>query len=530
LASLADIVITADRSMMTNHRGKEFLGFMTTAPAVLLPEALWKWISMPKLEVDELGRPVQAPYGLRKVEAALKDAGISAEVVDPDHVAKYVKGGAKAVFVGHHDYFAYNAPSNEYWLVTGKEPINRRTFLSFVRKLCELKKKHNPSLKVVVGGPAAWQWLYAPEFLEEFGVDVIVEGEGEKAAVELAKAIIEGKELPRFVMVGPSDVPRLEEIPTIKGASVNGLIEIMRGCPRRCSFCPVTLRPLRHYTLEMVEAELRVNAESGVKSGILHSDDVPLYGSSGVEVNMDALLKLHALAKKYYEEVSWSHATCSTVLYGEKEHKMVTKVAELLLDGGQLYVGLQTGIETGSPRLAERIMPGKAAPFSPRDWPEVVKEAFAIMHEAKFIPAATLILGLPGETPDDVLKTIELVDELKPYRSLIVPMFFVPMGALRSKEWFTSVKLTIEHAELMLAAMRHSAYWAEDIVKNFYLRGLAAAPARLALLWFVRAAKKFSQRVAPEKVLEYIERSRAELLKWTAKREALLQSLKSAAS
>jgi len=33
-----DIVITTDRSMMTDHHHHEFLGFMTTGPAFGVPE------------------------------------------------------------------------------------------------------------------------------------------------------------------------------------------------------------------------------------------------------------------------------------------------------------------------------------------------------------------------------------------------------------------------------------------------------------------------------------------------------------
>ena len=521
-----DIVITVDRSMMSTHRGREFLGFMTTAPPVGLPEKLWNWIAMPKVPVDDYGRPQQAPYGLRKIEAALQDSGIPATIVDPDHVRNYIKRGVKAVFIGHHDYFAFNPPSSEYWLVTGEEPVNRRSFLEFMSKLLEYKRKYNPDLKIVVGGPAAWQWLYVPEYLRKFEVDTVVEGEGEKVAVELAKMILEGEKLPRFVMVGPRDVPQLSEIPVIRAPSINGLVEIMRGCPRRCSFCSVTLRALRYYTLEMIEAELRVNAESGIRDGILHSDDVSLYGAKGLEPNMDALIKLHALAKRYYHEVSWSHASLATLLYGEKRYKMVSRLAEILLDERQKYVGLQTGIETGSPRLADKVMPKKVAPYKPEMWPDVVREAFQIMHENKFIPAATVILGLPGETVDDVVKTIELIEDLKDYRSLIVPMFFVPMGALRSSDWFTSIHLTREHAELMLVALKHSLKWAKDILVNYYATGARMAPLRILLLRFIKMAESFASTLTPERILYYIERSRKKLIGKPREKEPIIEKIK----
>ena len=50
-----DFVITSDRTMITDHRGKEFVGFMTTAPPVLFPERIWLWICAPKIKCDRWG-------------------------------------------------------------------------------------------------------------------------------------------------------------------------------------------------------------------------------------------------------------------------------------------------------------------------------------------------------------------------------------------------------------------------------------------------------------------------------------------
>lgn len=58
----------------------------------------------------------------------------------------------------------------------------------------------------------------------------------------------------------------------------------------------------------------------------------------------------------------------------------------------------------------------------------MVVEAHKLLQENNWVPCSTLIMGLPGETPDDVIKTIELVEELKDFKSLIVPLFFVPIG------------------------------------------------------------------------------------------------------
>ncbi|MDP7982931.1 MAG: radical SAM protein, partial [Conexivisphaerales archaeon] len=500
-----DFIISVDRTLMTTHHDREFVGFMTTGPAVLLPERLWMWLSAPKAKKGPDGLPKFAPYGLRKIEAALLDAGYSAAIVDPDDIPRYA-AEAKAFMIGHHDYFAFNPPSSEWWLVTGREPVNRKSLLKFMSTVAEVKRSRNPGLKIIAGGPAAWQWLYVPHYVEQFAVDTIVDGEAEKAVVQLAKAVVDGSELPRYLSVAPRDSPKLDEINKIKGASVNGLIEIMRGCPRGCKFCNVTLRPLRYIPLEDIEEELKVNRAAGIRAGILHSEDVLLYGADGIHPRPEPLLKLHELAKRYYDKsVTWSHASLAAVVSAEREHGLIRRLSELLLRDEQSFLGFQTGIETGSPRLARVIMPAKASPYPADKWPDVVEEAFSILHDNHMVPAATIILGLPGEVPDDLTKTMELMDRLKDYRSMIVPMFFVPMGVLRREDWFRSVSLNREHAELMVATMRHSVRWAKDIVNKFYLKGVAATPMRSLIMYFLNRAAKFSEGLTPEKVLDYIE-------------------------
>ena len=483
-----EIILTTDRTMMSNHHGKEFIGFMTTGPAIGMPEKLWMWIACPKMKVDSMGRPWQAPYALRKLEALLQDKGYNAAIIDPDYVVRYLPD-AKILMLSHHDYFALCPPSSEWWLVTKKEPVNAKSFRNFMNSLPIAKAKER-GLKIMVGGPAAWQWLYRPDLMSRWGIDTIVDGEGERIVVDLVERAYSEEPLPRYVFVGPGDVPGIEEIPPIRRPSINGLIEIMRGCPRGCRFCSVTLRPLRHMPLELIEEEMLVNVREGVRSGILHSEDVLLYGAKGIMLNPDALIKLHQLARKHWESIAWSHASLAAIKNAEEEHKLISRLREIICSEGQDYWGVEVGIETGSVRLAKKIMPAKSAPYPAEKWPEVVEDAFAIMHENNIIPAATLILGLPEETPEDVVKTAELLDRLKPYRSLIVPMFFVPMGVLKNKDWFTDVEVKDEHIEVMRRCFWHSVRWAEEIIEKFYLRKSHHAPLRLLLKMFLNYAKR----------------------------------------
>lgn len=78
-------------------------------------------------------------------------------------------------------------------------------------------------------------------------------------------------------------------------------------------------------------------------------------------------------------------------------------------------------------------MPAKTHPFKPEDWLEIVQTGMGLMHDNNIISAYTLIVGFPGKTENDLIKTIELVDALKGVRSLIVPLFFVPLGKLKNE-------------------------------------------------------------------------------------------------
>ncbi|MGC8986652.1 MAG: B12-binding domain-containing radical SAM protein [Infirmifilum sp.] len=497
---MLDVVITTDRTMMTNHHRKEFLGFFTTAPPVGLPERAWMWLSAPKPKVDRLGRPIEAPYGLRKIEAKLQEAGFNAAIIDPDHLDKYLKS-ARLLMVGHHDYFAMNSPSVEWWAITGEEPVNSRSFKRLMRQKSIREAKRN-GLKIIAGGPAAWQWLWRTEYWREFGVDTVIDGEAERVIVDITRKALEGEELPAYLYVGPEDAPSIDEIPEIKGASVNGFVEIMRGCPRRCRFCPVTLRPVRYYPLEKIEKELQVNVKAGIRSGVLHSEDVLLYGARGIEPNPDAILKLHTLVKKYYRTVAWSHVTLAGVKYAEEKYRLITNLTEILYDEHQDWLGVQVGLETGSRRLARIIMPGKAAPYPIEKWHEVVGDALAIMHDNRIVPALTLILGVPGETEEDLIETSELIDNIKDYRSLIVPMFFVPLGYLKDREGFIRDRITEAHLEVMWRALNHSLRWGEDIAFNMYLRSPKYLPVRIlfkAFLMYVKARVRELERVLDEK-------------------------------
>jgi radical SAM superfamily enzyme YgiQ (UPF0313 family) len=483
------IVLTADRTLMSDYHKNEFLGFGTCAPPNVIPDWLYRLLFFPPIKTDK-GMPVAAPYGLRKIEAQLLSEDFDVLTVDPDHLKKYIDD---ATVLGVHvmDPFGLGPASSTFASVLKKEPFLAQHFRALLSQP-EIREAKKRGLKIIVGGPGVWQFHYRPEFVKNYGIDCIIEGEAEKVIGKIFHAALKGESLPQYYETNAKEVPSAEEVPDIVKPSVNGLAEIGRGCCRGCEFCSVTLRPLRWFPYEKIMREIDVNINVGnIKWACLHAEDVMLYGSKNIMPNGEKLIKLHELVVKRCEGICWSHCSLAPIA---SDPKLFSKVAEIIRQK-QPWWGAEIGIETGSPELLKKIMPAKAYPFKPEEWPEVIRTSMGIMHDNQLIPACTLIVGVPEETEDDLIKTIELMDDLKDIRSLIVPLFFVPMGRLKDKDWFKETKLTKLHKELLIRCLEHGFYWAENLIGLSFAEKWYAGIMRPFYKLFVRIVMQKARKV-----------------------------------
>ena len=172
----------------------------------------------------------------------------------------------------------------------------------------------------------------------------------------------------------------------------------------------------------------------------------------------------------------------------------------------QEWWGAEVGIETGSPELVRKFMPGKALPFKPEDWPEVVKTAAGIVTDNHLIPACTLITGLPGEKDEDVIKTIELIEDLKDFKSLIVPLFFVPLGQLSGEDWFTVEQMTDLQRELLVKCLNHDLKWVKNIMRSYFSRWYGPFISLLYrfFVWLVERKAKEVWQLAPKPTIRHV--------------------------
>ena len=137
-------------------------------------------------------------------------------------------------------------------------------------------------------------------------------------------------------------------------------------------------------------------------------------------------------------------------------------------------------------------MAGKAKPFTPEQWPQVVVDAFQILSDNNWVPCATLIIGLPGEQEEDVQLTIDLVEKLHDYKSLIVPLFMVSEGGLKDKTTsFTIDTITRKQSELFLKCWEHNLDWSNSFLREYFVtQGSKGYGLRIIFKYGIAEAKK----------------------------------------
>jgi radical SAM superfamily enzyme YgiQ (UPF0313 family) len=425
------VVLTASATEMSDYYNNSFVAFVAGFAKGPVPLWLLRKVLYPPVERDASGRAKYAPYGLRKVEALLLENGFDESevaVVHPADLGAFVGPNTKAVGVSSMDPTGMGYVSKTYSsLVGGGEPMNAIEFRELV--MHSSIRRHKP--KMIVGGFGAWQ-LERKKVAESYGVDCVIIGEGEKIVPEIFGKAVKGETLPQIVRVQPSS--ENNNTPTVKHPAIHGCVEISRGCGRNCQFCTPTMQVKRDVPLERIKQEVRTTVKEGCPMITLVTEDIFLYGAkdSRFVPDKEAILKLvkSVASVPGVKAIQPAHMSLAPVVH---DPGMVREVAEILIShacyhyGKEPIVTSETGIETGSIRLMKKYMAGKMLPFKPEQWKEVVTQAFGILNDNEWYPLATLIVGLPDEKEEDVMETLELIDDLKDCYAFYVPLFFVPL-------------------------------------------------------------------------------------------------------
>ncbi len=361
------------------------------------------------------------PLGLVSIGTVLRDAGHEVAVYDADY-----NEDPRAMDYGRlPDYYpAYLASFRETDHPIWREV--RRTIEEYrpdligisiwtayaasafhIAKIC---KTVAPTCPVAVGGPHAT--VKAEEILRICpSIDYVIRGEGETAMLELTTAIaggtrwsgIEGlsfrtgnavvhnparRRLRDLDEVPPPDRTVLMNRGTYSSEDM-GLIMTSRGCPFSCSFCATETRQVRYRSIARVLAEIKqVRADYGTTQ-FSFKDDSFTVDKKRVAEFCDALT--HAKL-----DIGWECNTRVDLVNEDLLRRMKKAGCN----------SIKVGIESGSERVLERM--------NKRITLDQVRTAAALLRKARIHWTGYFLMGTPGESLDDIHRTLDFLYEIKP--------------------------------------------------------------------------------------------------------------------
>lgn len=271
--------------------------------------------------------------------------------------------------------------------------------LKILKQLQKKREKREWSGKIIVGGPHTSVGLTTiPEY-----VDHIVIGEGE---ITLPK-ILAGQ-INERVVVGEK-VTDLDTLPmpawdkfiflpyewTISWYSCLPVytFNTSRGCPFLCTFCSVKAiwgREYRFISAERIIADIQHMVKHYGAQGIYFREDNFTFNTKRVVELCELILKKN-LAFDWFCETRVSSILDVEIL------KLMAKA------GCRVFY---IGVESGSPKILHMLNKGISI--------ENIEKAFAITKQVGIKTYASFIVGIPGETADDLRMTNALIKQIQP--------------------------------------------------------------------------------------------------------------------
>jgi Radical SAM superfamily/B12 binding domain len=332
-------------------------------------------------------------------------------------------------------------------------------------------KRRSPKTRVLIGGPEVSS--DNPFVLGQSGFDIAVTGEAEDTFGQLLQTLVDGRDprgLPGVAVRGPLGLsafgaqpaasfelskypsPYLEDLVPVE-ARRSTYVETVRGCRSHCTFCfyPRSSSVLR--TLDVPASARLVGAlrDKGAREVVFL--DPTFNHRPEFDELLDALAKENAQKElTFFAEVRAEGLT--------PEHARKLKKAGF----DRLEIGLQS-VNRGT---LKRVKRGGS--------PEKVAEAARMLHGEGIELLVDLIVGLPGDVPDDVLRGVDFLEEHGlAQEAQVFPLSLLPGTAMRA----TAAEDGVEFDPLPPYRVRRTGTFSEEQLRETLMQAEARLHRRL---------------------------------------------------
>ncbi|HWE24609.1 MAG TPA: radical SAM protein [Myxococcales bacterium] len=289
-------------------------------------------------------------------------------------------------------------------------------------------KRRSPRTKVIVGGPEVGS--DNPFVLSQSGFDIAVTGEAEASFAALMEALLSRRDpagLPGVAVhkplgMSPFGPPAdaafpLDQYPSpyLEGAvpvdpTRSTYVETVRGCRSHCTFCfyPRSSSVLRTLEPEAAAGLVGTLRDRGAREIVFL--DPTFNHRPGFVPLLDALAEVNAgRPLSFFAEIRAEGLTA--------DH------ASRLERAG--FTKLEIGLQSVNRETLKRVRRGGS--------PELVARAARMLHEHGLELLVDLIVGLPGDTVDDVLRGVDFLQENGlGSEAQVFPLSLLPGTAMRA--------------------------------------------------------------------------------------------------
>ena len=309
-------------------------------------------------------------------------------------------------------------------------------------------KKDNPDQVIVLCGCMAQEPRVSQRVKESYRhVDLVFGPQALWRFPELLYRVYEQRR--RVFSVEEEDGSIAEGIPVVRERGVKAWVSVMYGCNNFCSYCivPYVRGRERSRRPEAVVAEVRELVESGYKDITLLGQNVNSYnGGDGYDF-ADLLAEIDQIPGDYRIRFMSSHPKDAT-------HKLFDTMARCTHVAKQLHLPVQSG--------SDRVLREMNRRYTRAQYLELVNYARSVMPG--LVITSDIIIGFPGETEEEAMETVSLVDEVG-YDALFTFIYSPrpgtkaaqmpdPVSRAEKQKWFDKL-LEVQNAR---SAALHAAY------------------------------------------------------------------------
>ena len=309
-------------------------------------------------------------------------------------------------------------------------------------------KKDNPDQVIVLCGCMAQEPRVSQRVKESYRhVDLVFGPQALWRFPELLYRVYEQRR--RVFSVEEEDGSIAEGIPVVRERGVKAWVSVMYGCNNFCSYCivPYVRGRERSRRPEAVVAEVRELVASGYKDITLLGQNVNSYnGGDGYDF-ADLLAEIDQIPGDYRIRFMSSHPKDAT-------HKLFDTMARCTQVAKQLHLPVQSG--------SDRVLREMNRRYTRAQYLELVNYARSVMPG--LVITSDIIIGFPGETEEEAMETVSLVDEVG-YDALFTFIYSPrpgtkaaqmpdPVSRAEKQKWFDKL-LEVQNAR---SAALHAAY------------------------------------------------------------------------